>query len=400
MPTRKGALAGVRVLDLTRNTAGLFCTMILADLGAEVIMIEPRQITPRTIGRFLVSRRNVDGLDMRTLHTHRSKKSLTLEIKSPQGQEVFRDLVRISDVVVNNYRPGVMEALELDHPRLVDINPRIISCSITGFGPSGPYRNRPGFDFIAQGMSGLMMRTGEAGSPPLFPGVPVADLGTAMFAAHGILAALYARERTGRGQEVSACLLNTSLALLYADGTYFLNTGIEPARSGTKHWALPLAGVYATRDGHIVICPISEQQVRGLLRAVGKEAVLQEPRFSSPGLRAEHKQELDSLAEEAFLSNTTAYWLERLEKEDVPAGPVNTVAQAFADPHILQGKMVASVPYKNRKYRLLGNPIQMSDGAADHSPPPTWGEHTEEILAGLLNYSPERIAALRQEKLV
>lgn len=394
------ALNGVRVIDLTRTLAGLFSTMILGDLGAEVIKHEPREVKPNTLGRFVVSSREVDKIDMRTIQTFRNKKSLILDLHKPQGQEVFYDLVRVSDVVINNYRPGVMEALEIGYEKLSGVNPRIIYASITGFGTSGPYAPRPSYDYIAQAFTGMMSRTGELGGHPLFPGVPVADMGTGMFAAHGILAALYARGHTGLGQKVDACLLDTCLAFLCSDGCYTLNRGYEPPPYGTKHWALPLPGIYQTADGYVTIAPISQDQTCRLIQAVGRGDLLEQPEFCEAAGRLKNRRRLQALVEESFRTQPTAYWLEALEKADIPHSPVNTMSQAFTDPHVKGRGMVIEFPYDGRTYKAIASPIRMSGFSTRYNPPPKWGEHTQEILTGILGYSPQRIEALKQNEVI
>lgn len=394
------ALEGVRVLDLTRTTAGLFGAMILGDLGAEVIKIEPRELTPRTLGRFIITGRSLDGIDMRTIQTYRNRKSFTLEIKKPQGRGVFYDLVRVSDVILDNYRPGVMKALGLDYETLSGINPRIICASITGFGAEGPYAQRPGYDPIAEAMSGLLSLYGEEEQPPIYPGTPMADMGTGMFAAHGVLAALYQRQRTGQGQKVEACLLDTSLAFLYLDGTYFLNTGKLPQRSGATARSGPLVGIFRTQDGYIVTCVQSPEQVRNLCRALGHQEWLEDPRFNSTENRARNREQLNRLAQEVFLTRTTDQWEEAILAADVPVGRVNRLDQAFADPHIQSRGMVVSFDYEGREFRALGSPFRLSGSPPRCEPPPTWGEHTEEVLSTVLRYPPERIESLRQERVI
>lgn len=400
MTTEPGVLYGIRVIDLTRTTAGLFATMVLGDLGAEVIKQEPREITPRTLGRFLLSERTVGNEDLRTIQTYRNKKSLVLDIKDPLGKEVFYDLVRVSDVVIDNYRPGVMEALELDYDRLREINPGIICASITGFGSSGRHHTRPGFDYIAQAMTGLMTRTGEPGGPPLFPGIPIVDIGTGMFAAHGILAALYSRQHTGTGRRVETCLLDTALAFLYTDGVYYLNREKEPPPPGSKHWALPLPGVYQTSDGHIMVAAVTQEQTRNLLRALGREDILEDTRFDSVEKRVKNRRALQPLVEEAFRTRPTAHWLEALEEADVPFSPVNTIAKAFAEPGVQERDMVATVKYGDTPYHIIGNPIRVSGSPRRYTPPPQWGEHTEQILSSTLGYSQERMNQLREKGVI
>jgi len=394
------ALEGIRVIDLTRTTAGLFGVTILSDLGAEVIKIEPREITPRTLGRFATTGRLKDGVDMRTILAYRNRKSLTLELRHPQGKEVFYDLVRVSDVVMDNYRPGVMADLGLDYERLREVNPGIICASITGFGSEGPYARRPGYDPIAEALSGLMSLVGEEEQPPLYPGTPIADLGTGMFAAIGVLAALYRRRETGRGQKVEACLLDTSLAFLYLDGAYFLNAGVLPRRTGSKSRTGPLVGIFRTLDGYIVTCVQSEQQVRNLCRALGHEEWLEDPRFSSAESRLKNREELNRLAEAVFATRSTDEWEEALIAADVPVGRVNTLDRAFADPHVQGRGMVVPLTYEGKEFKSLGCPIRLSESPPRYDPPPVWGEHTEQILSTLLGYTRERIEYLRREGVI
>ncbi|MDP6511411.1 MAG: CoA transferase, partial [Dehalococcoidia bacterium] len=337
---------------------------------------------------------------LRTIQTYRNKKSLILDIKSPQGKGVLFDLVRVSDVVIDNYRPGVMEALGLDYDSLREINPQIVSCSITGFGATGHHHKRPGFDYIAQAMTGLMTRTGEPDADPLFPGIPIVDIGTGMFAVHGILAALYARQHTGTGRRVETCLLDTALSFLYTDGVYYLNREKEPPPPGTKHWALPIPGVYRTSDGHVMVAAITPEQTNNLFRAMEREDLLEDERFESAEKRVKNRRALQPLVDEVFSTRTTAHWLEALERADVPFSPVNSMAQAFADPGVQERDMVTTVQYDNTPYRIIGNPIRVSGSPRHYTPPPRWGEHTEEVLSSILGYTDEKMEELRGQKVI
>ncbi|MDP6782273.1 MAG: CoA transferase [Dehalococcoidia bacterium] len=400
MPQATRALEGVRVIDLTRTTAGLYGVTILADMGADVIKVEPREITPRTLGRFIVTGRNKDGVDMRVIQTYRNRKSLTLEVKNPVGREVFYDLVRQSDVVWDNYRPGVMEGLGIDYNTLSQINPRIICCSITGFGSSGQDARRPGYDPILESLTGLISLTGEAEQAPVYPGTPIADMGTGMYGAHGVLAALYQRQHTGRGQKVEACLMDTCLSFLYLDATHYLNSGTLPQPTGSKGRVAPLVGMFQTQDGYVVSCVQSPEQVLNLCRALGHEEWLEDPRFDTSVSRAQNREALNSLAEEVFRTRSTGHWEEALIQADVPVGRVNTLDQAFADPHIQSRGMVVNTSYNGQDYKAMGCPVRLSDSPPQYGVAPTWGEHTQEVLCDVLGYSPERVEGLRQEKVV
>lgn len=390
-----GALEGVRVLDLTQTLAGPFGSMILADLGAEVIKIEPP-------GR----RQTVEGgttFKGETVHflaINRSKKSIILDLKASKGKEVFYDLARKADVVFDNYRAGVLDRLGIDYETLKSLNPRIISCSVTGFGSTGPYRDRPAYDLIVQAMSGGMSITGEP--PPARAGIPIGDLSGGMFAAHGIMAALYARERTRVGQRVEVSLLDGQIALLtYCVPDYFVS-GKMVGPVGVGQRADPTYRMFKTKDTHIVIAIAPGSRFwQNLCRALGREDLATDPRFDSFARRRENVAELTSIIEEILLSKTAEEWLELLVKEDVPAGPVNTIDKALADPQVGHQKMVVPVDYVlGGELKLAGNPIKMSGVEQVFKSPPTFGQHTEEVLSQLLGYSEAKISELKREKVI
>lgn len=396
---RRGCLNGVRVLDLCRNTAGLFGGMILADLGAEVIKLEPRQITPRTSGRFRVDQHNMEvGVEMRMLHTYRNKKSLVLDLKSSKGLEVFYELVKVSDVVLDNYRPGVLEGMKMDYNTLSQMNPRIICASVTGFGSSGPYARRPGYDHIGRATAGLMSLSEwvEGEKIPYYSPVAFVDMGTGMFTAHGVMAALYDRERTGVGQRVEASLLDTSLAFLYLGGVYFLNSGVLPARMGHRP-DRPLSGLWETSDSCILAMTQSQEQQTNLLKALGLGELLSDPRFDTQVKRAQNWKELNELTQGAFRRHPTEYWKQALLEADVPFAPVNTLEQAFADPHVQSREMVVTIPYDGKQYKIIGSPIRHSKYPRSYTPSPTYGQHTEEVLSQVLKYTPQKIHGLKEE---
>jgi len=390
-------LEGVRVLDLTRALAGPYGSLILGDLGAEIIKIEALDARAEAVGIY-----SYKGQDAYFMSINRSKKSITLDTRTDKGREVLYDLVRISDVVFDNFRPGVLERLKIDYDTLKEINPRIISCSITGFGSDGPYSNRPAYDLVVQAMSGAMSITGEEGRPPLRSGVAIGDQGAGMFAAHGILSALYARERTGVGSKVETSLLEAMMAqLAYEAGYYFISEEVPgPVASG--HRTVALYQSFKTRNGYIAIAAIN--RFPALCKVLDREELTQDPRFSSKRM-VEHKDELIAILQEVFLTKNSEEWLELLTKADVPCGPVNALDQALADPQVLAREMVVSIEHTlGGKIKQTGNPIKFSStppqSRQNFLSPPTLGQHTNEVLSHLLGYSPEKIDSLRDEKII
>lgn len=391
------ALAGVRVLDLTRALAGPYGSMILGDLGAEIIKIEALDARTEATGPY-----SYKGQDAYFMSVNRSKKSITLDTRTDMGREVFYDLVKISDVVFDNFRPGVVERLKVDYNTLKELNPRIICCSISGFGSSGPYRDRPAYDLVAQALSGTMSITGEPGRPPVRTGIAISDQGAGMFAAHGILAALYARERTGVGAKVETSLLEATIALLAYEASYYFVSGLVPGPVGSGHRTLALYQTFQTRDGYVAIAAIS--RFPALCKALAREDLTQDPRFSRDQM-PEHKEELLAVLQEVFLTKDTEEWLKLLTEADVPCGPVNTLDKALSDPQVLASDMVVSIEHTlGGQIKQTGNPIKIAATSPDvrHKflSPPTLGEHTSEVLSNLLGYSEEKLNRLRDEKII
>jgi len=393
-----GPLQGVKIIDLTRALAGPYGSMLLADLGAEVIKIE-----------------DPSGDEFRLMSSevsfgciNRNKKGLTLDLKSEKGKEVFYDLVRKCDVVYDNYRPGVVERLGIDYDTLKAINPRIVCCSITGFGRKGPYKDRPCYDLVVQAMGGAMSITGEPGRPPVRMGIPMGDLGGGMFAAHGILAALYARERTGVGQQIDVSLLNGQISLLmYMVGRYFA-TGIPQGPVGSGGAASgagpenPVYRGFETKNGWLVIAAGSDKFWSNVCQSIGRPELAHDPRFENRDRRRENWQQVHSILEAAFAQKTKEEWMEILVREDVPSGIVNTIDKAVADPAVLAHNMVVSVQHREMgELKMAGNPIKFSGTPAEtFRPSPTPGQHTGEILSSLLGYPPEKIDSLKRENII
>ncbi|HEY95978.1 MAG TPA: CoA transferase [Dehalococcoidia bacterium] len=383
-------LKGVRVLELSQFLAGPYAGMILGDLGAEVIKIEPPGLRQIADG-------GLNSDDFVVLATCRNKKSIVLNFKEPEGKEIFYDLVKKADVVLDNYRPGVLERLGFDYENLKSINKQIISCSITGFGSTGPYKDRPAFDLILQAMSGGMSITGNP--PPARSGLSISDCVGGMWAAQGVVAALYSREKTGAGNKVEVALLDGQVALLYARVPAFFHMGNV---TGGPDIPRPTYRAYKTKDGHLVIAAIGGERFwPGLCRALGREELATDPRFESVSKRGENGDELNSIIEEIMLGKRTEEWIERLVNEGVPAGPVNTIDKVLSDPQVLHQQMVIPVDWvQGDTIWLAGNPIKVSGMEQIFESPPNIGQHTEEVMYQLLGYSDTKIAELQTRQII
>ena len=391
-------LSGVRILDLTLIMAGPYCTLILGDLGAEVIKIEKpgigessREMPPHFF----------EGQSAYFIAMNRNKKSMTLDLKSEAGKRIFYDLARKSDVVIDNFRPGVVKKLGVDFDTLKTMNPRIICCSISGYGQTGPFRDRPAFDLVIQARGGIMSYTGEPGQMPVRMGAPMGDLSGGLFASQGILAALYQREKTGRGQRIDISLVDCQTSLLTYRAQFYL-VGKEIARPvGSGHVSAHPIRAFRTRTFDVVIDANTESIFAELCNAIGRPEMAQDGKFNSRENRLKNKEELYTILEKAFLTKTGEEWLEALEKR-IPIAPINTIDKALADPQTLSRSMVVEVEYPNgKKLNIVGNPIKMSEVEQEvFKRPPYLGEHTEEILRDLLNYSPDQIKDIKSKKAV
>jgi CoA:oxalate CoA-transferase len=393
-----GPLQGVRVLDMTWALAGPFCTMLLADLGAEVIKVEnPDEGDP--------SRKNfpfLQGVSSYFLSVNRGKKSITVNLRHPKGKEVILGLVRKSDVLVENFRPGVMDRLGLGYKALREVNPRIIYASCSGFGQTSPYANRPAYDVIVQGMGGTLSITGEAGGGPIRVGFSIGDLGGGIFTSLGILSALQERERSGEGQMVDVSMLDCQMAFLENAFARYFATGEVPERIGTRHPVLTPFQAYPTRDGYLVVAAARDPFWQKFCKVIGREDLVTDARFKENPVRTKNHKELEKEVIEALKSKTTEEWVDLMIREDIPCGPVNTVPQLAGDPHTLAREMIAEVKHsKAGNLKVVNNPIKLSRTPVKlEKANPELGENTEEILAGLLGYSREKIAGLKSEKAI
>jgi crotonobetainyl-CoA:carnitine CoA-transferase CaiB-like acyl-CoA transferase len=390
-------LTGLRVLDLSRVLSGPYCTMLLADMGAEVVKVEVPGEGDLTRGKGDPESEARGGQPV-FFDLNRNKKSLALNLKADAGKEIFKRLVETADVVVENYRPDVMDRLGLGYTVLNRINPRVIYCGISGFGKTGPYSLWPAYDQIAQGMSGLMSVTGDGTCAPLRVGVSIADTIAGLFAACGILLALAHRQQTGRGQEVQANLLDGLISMFTARASNFLESGVMVPPVGNHLHDLGPAGTFETRDGHINITAWPDEAFRRLCAALALGELWTDSRFATPRLRATHRDALTDILNAKLRLRTTADWMGILPRQRIPCGPILNLQQVFADPQILQNGMVLEHDHPTAgRRRLLGFPLRLSEAPMDiRLPAPALGEHTEEVLAGL-GYSQELIEKFRRD---
>ena len=386
-------LEGVRVLELGQIIAGTYGSQVLSDLGAEVIKIE----TPEgDLGRIpsVAPYRGLSGL---FLTFNRNKQSIVINLKNTDGCKLFYNLVKVSDVVIDNFRPGVLERLAIDYPILSKINPRIIQCSVTGFGSSGEYKDYPALDLNIQAISGHMAITGEPGRPPVRVGVPLADISGGIYASKGILAALYEREHTGKGRRIEISMFDTMLHLLTYIGTMWLTNGEVPKPPGSAHdYSVPWQA-FATSDGYVVVATRQENFWKKLCAVLEHADLADDPLFADNATRVKNRKVVIPRLEEIFRTRTAADWLKRLRNAGVPAAPVNNVDNAFAEPPVAEREMIVEYDHPQvGKVRLPGNPIKMDGmGETISNPAPMLGEHTDAILKSLLHLSAQEIAALR-----
>jgi crotonobetainyl-CoA:carnitine CoA-transferase CaiB-like acyl-CoA transferase len=400
------ALSHIRVLDLSRVLAGPWAGQILGDLGAEVIKVERPDSGDDTRHWGPPYVKDAEGNDSREAayfqSANRNKQSVTLDFTQPEGQRLVRELVRNCDVLLENFKVGGLAAYGLDYESLKAINPRLIYCSITGFGQDGPYAKRAGYDFMIQGLGGLMSLTGkpdgEEGAGPMKVGVALTDILTGLYATVGVLAALNQREQSGLGQHIDVALLDVQVACLANQAMNYLNTGISPKRLGNAHPNIVPYQDFPSADGNFIIAVGNDGQFRKLCEVAGLKTLADDPRFSSNKARVAHRAELIPLLRQATVFKTTADWVTLLEAAGVPCGPINDLAQVFADPQVkarglridLPNSLGSTTPQVASPLRLSETPVQYRNA------PPLLGEHTEQVLTRHLGLNAEQIAALRE----
>lgn len=392
-------LSGVRVLDLSRMLTGDYATMLLGDMGAEIIKIEEldggdplRRMPPHFVG----------GESAYFLSINRNKRSVTLDLKSEQGRRVFHDLARRADVVFDNFRPGILEKLGADHETLSRLNPRIVCCTISSFGETGPYRDLPAFDLTIQALAGAMSVTGEPGRMPVRLGIPMGDLAGSMFAVFAVTSALVERARTGRGRRIEVALLDCLVSMLTYMAQYHFSGGQVSGPIGSGHMSVVPYGAFATRDGPLVVAIFVEKFWKSLCEVVGLPEIADDERFRDAAARLAHRDECDRLLGERFATRSRDEWLRDLWAREIPSAPILAIDEVFSDPQVLAREMVVEVEHpRGGTVRMIGDPVKLSPRPAPgFAPSPLLGQHTAEVLTELLGYDAERIAALRDRGVV
>jgi len=400
-----GPLAGIRVLDLTRVLAGPWAAQNLADLGAEVIKVErPKKgDDSRAFGPpWLKDANGRDTTDSAYFAcANRAKKSITVDLAHPQGQGIVRELAAKCDVLLENFKFGDLDRYGLGYAQLKTVNPALIYCSLTGFGHSGPWRERPGYDFMVQGMGGLMSITGERddrpGGGPQKAGIPIADLITGMYASVAVCAALAHRAKSGKGQHLDLALFDSLVAVLANQGANYLATGEPPGRLGNDHPNIAPYQVFRTKDGSLILACGNDNLFRKFCEAAGCTSLPDDARFATNGKRVANRVELTRILSDIFLKKTTREWIEALEAAGVPSGPINDLKQVFEEPQAVARGLRMQID----NVSLVRSPMRFSETPIEHqAPPPLLGQHTEDVLRGLLGKSEGEVARLRSEGIV
>jgi crotonobetainyl-CoA:carnitine CoA-transferase CaiB-like acyl-CoA transferase len=398
-------LEGVIILDFGRYQAAPYGSLLLADLGAEVIKVEDPRHGDQGRSAFRHLGFSQGGMDPYFVGLNRNKKSVALNVRQAKGRELFYQLARKADVVLDNFRPGVMEAWGLDYRTLKEINSRIVCCHVTGFGYTGPYRNNTCFDPVAQAMGGGMSLTGFGDDPPMLMGLTIGDAAAGLFAAIAIPAALSGREKTGQGREIDSAMADAQVSILGWYANIFWALGKCPPKRGFSDMNYPGQLPVQTRDGSwIYLVAVQQNHFQGLCAALDRPELAEAPRFKTLSLRQQNVTELQSILAEEFKKRDLQEWIRRLWEQGVPSGPVNTIEQVVEDPHFQARDMIIEVEHpKLGKMKAIGNPIK-SMGEQGHSqvftPPPLLGEHTEEVLGKFTSLSKEEMEQLRREGII
>ena len=394
-----GPLEGIRVVDLTRILAGPYCTMMLGDMGAEIIKIENPDggDDTRSWGPPFLN-----GVSTYFISINRNKKSLTLNLKDERGKELLRDLIRKSDIMVENFRPGTLDKLGFSWEEIHRLNPAMIFASLSGFGQTGPRKSEPGFDVVIQGEGGIMSITGEPDGPPNKFGASVADITAGMLAAQGILLSLYHREKTGVGQMVDVGMLDGQVALLTYHANGYFATGKIPPRRGNKHPSITPYETYSCKDGYFNLGVGNDSLWRRFCDAMGLGRIKEDPKFAVNKDRVDNREALQEILDAFFAEKTVGETLETLRGAGVPCGPINNLAQVLSEPQVLAREMVVDVDVPVAgPTKVTGVPIKLSETpGAVRTPPPTLGQHTEEVLESVLGMDEEQRNTLRQEGVV
>lgn len=392
------ALEDITILDLTHMLSGPYATQLLADMGAKTIKVEPPQ--GEATRKLLADSElyAIDGQGAYFLTLCRNKQSICIDLKADAGKTLFYQLVGKADVVVNNFAEGVPKRLGIDFDTLKHHNPRIITCSITGFGETGPDRDRPAFDLVAQGMGGGMSITGEEGGEPLRAGIPIGDLGGGMFAVMGILSSLHARQRTGRGQHVDISMQDCQISMLNYMATMYLMSGMQPPAVGNSHFVHVPYGTFRTQTRHLIVACMGDGFYACLAHMLDDPFLL-ETRFQAQPQRWEYRHEINARVQEHFAGHSCEHWLEQLKQHRIPAAPVNDFAHTFADPQVKARGMQVEVPLATGgSVYQPGNPIKLSDTFDDiYTAPPTPGRDTDAVMTQLLSLAEEDIHQLREQ---
>ncbi|MDD9905713.1 MAG: CoA transferase [Rhodospirillaceae bacterium] len=377
------ALSHLKVLDLTSNLSGPYCAMILADQGADVIKIE----RPNVGDDMRLTPPFINGESAPFMSANRNKRSVILDLKTEEGLADFKRLAADADILIENFKPGTADRIGIGYDAMRTLNPRLIYCSISGFGQTGPYASRGGFDLISQAMTGLAAICGDEDGPPHRLPIPVTDICAGMNGAIGILTALAAREKSGRGQQVDVSLFETGIALGFYEGASFFATGETPERLGQRHRGSAPYQIFATSDGHVAIGGAAQRFWSLTCKVIDREDLVDDPRFVQKADRVKNNKVLVEIMEQELLKKTTQEWFELLDAEGIPAGPVMNHEQMFSDPQTLARDMVAEVDHPTAgNTRLVGVPIKLSDTPGSiRRPAPRHGEHTEEVLNESIN---------------
>jgi crotonobetainyl-CoA:carnitine CoA-transferase CaiB-like acyl-CoA transferase len=402
-----GPLKGIRVFDMTRILAGPSATQILGDFGADVIKIEKPQEGDDTRKWGPPFLKDAGGSDTSEsayyLSANRNKRSLTLDFTKEEGLALAKRILAGCDILIENYRPGTLDRYGLGYDQLKAEFPRLIYCSITGFGHSGPYSDRPGYDFLIQGMGGIMSLTGPADGEPCKIGVAYCDLAAGLYALNGMLAALYHREKTGKGQFIDIALLDTQVAMLSNAGQYYLTGGGVTPRMGNAHPTIVPYEVFRATDGHIVLAVGNDRQFRDFCEVAGRAELGEDPRFAENRDRVRNRDAIVPLLREIIAQQPAAWWIESLTARGVPCGPVNALDQVFADPQVRARGMAVDMPHPlaAEKVKLIANPVRFSDTPVScRHAPPSLGAQTDDILTAELAMTPAEIETLRQQGVV